>query len=108
MLLDRQIQFYRATLSDSGVSDDEEFTVLGGLYPAAKKEVSDSERLRAGEVGAMLSCRFTVRYSEFTRGITPKDRLVCEGISYDISGIKEVGERRTYLEITAAARTDKL
>ena len=104
MLLDRKIQFYRSSLVDSGVSEDEVFDVHGDPYPAAKKDVSDSERWRAGEVGASMTCRFTVRYSEFTRDISPKDRILCEDVFYDISGIKEVGGRRHYLEITAAAR----
>lgn len=107
VLLDRMVQFRRATLSDSGVSDDETFVDHGVPYPAAKKDVNDSERWRAGEVGASMTTRFTVRYSGFTAGITPKDQLVCDGKTYEITGIKEVQDRRTYLEITAAARNDQ-
>jgi hypothetical protein len=57
-------------------------------------------------VQANITTRFRVRWSTFTAGITPKDRLICEGVEYDITGIKDIG-RREFREITAAARADK-
>jgi head-tail adaptor len=105
MNADRRIQFLRATLSDDGFSLVETFAPYGQPIPAAKKDVSDGERMRAMEVQAHITTRFQVRWSAFTAGITPKDRLFCEGRVYDISGIKELDRRRT-LEITAAARAD--
>jgi len=47
-----------------------------------------------------------VRYSTFTAGLTPADRLVYGGTTYDISGIKELEGRKRIFEITAAARAD--
>jgi len=105
-VLDRSVQFLRATATDTGVSEDEEFADHGGLRFASKKDVSDSERWRAGEVSSLLSCRFVVRYTPFTADLTPRDRIVCEGKTYDITGIKEVGDRRSFLEISAAVRND--
>lgn len=43
--------------------------------------------------------RFQVRYSAFTAGIRETDRLTCEGRTYAILGIKELG-RRVGLELT--------
>lgn len=104
--LDRQVQFRRAVLADDGLSMVETWADHGGIVWAAKKDISDSERWRAGEVSANISARFLVRYSAFAGDITPKDRLVCDGVSYDITGIKEGDGRRQWLEITASARVD--
>lgn len=103
--LDRRIQFQRATLSDDGLSRVETWANFGDPVPASRNDISDGERWRAGEVQAHVSTRFVVRFSAFTASISPKDRLICEGETFDISGIKQVG-RRNRLEITAAARAD--
>ncbi|MDZ7906333.1 MAG: phage head closure protein [Cypionkella sp.] len=100
--LDRRIQFRRATLTDDGFSRVEVFTDHGAPVWASKQDVSDGERFRASEVSAMITTRFKVRWSAFSADITPADALICEGQTYNITGIKEVG-RRTVLEITAAA-----
>jgi head-tail adaptor len=105
-VLDRSVQFLRAVPLDTGVTEEEEFSNHGGLRFASKKDVSDSERLRAGELSSLLTCRFVVRYTPFTADITPRDRVACEGKVYEITGIKEVGDRRSFLEITAAVRND--
>ena len=104
--LDRRIQFQRATITDDGLSQVETFEAHGDPVWAKKTAISDGERFRAGEVAAHLTTRFVVRWSDFTRDLTPKDRLTCEGRSFDISGIKEPEGRRQWLEITAAARAD--
>jgi SPP1 family predicted phage head-tail adaptor len=104
--LDRQIQFQRATSADDGYGMVTTWADHGCLQWAKKTDASDGERWRASEVSAIITTRFVVRYSEFTRDISPKDRLTCEGFSYEISGIKEIDGRRRWLEITAAARSD--
>lgn len=104
--LDRRVQFRRANLVDNGLSRAPVFADFGSPVWASKADVSDGERLRAAEVQASITTRFRVRWSPFSTGITPKDRLVCEGVEYDISGIKEIG-RREFREITANARADK-
>lgn len=104
--LDRRVQFRRATLTDNGLSKAEAFADHGGAVWASRFFVSDSERLRAAQVQASITARFRVRWSPFTAAITPKDRVVCEGVEYDITGLKEI-DRRKYLEITASARADR-
>jgi len=104
--LDRRIQFRRYTLSDDGFTQSPTWADHGTPVAASKRDVSDQERWRAGELAAHISCRFTVRSSTFSRDITPKDRISHDGLEYDISGIKEIG-RRDRLEITAAARVDQ-
>jgi head-tail adaptor len=103
--LDRRVQFLRGIVADNGFEQVEVFTAHGSPVWASKVDVSDGERWRAGEVAAHITTRFQVRSSAFSRGLTPKDRLVCAGVTFDISGIKEIG-RQQMLEITAAARAD--
>lgn len=103
---DSRAQFRRATKTDGGMAVVETFANHGGVVWAKRTDISDGERWRAGEVQAHVTARFVVRSSAFTRGITPKDRLTCDGRDYDIVGIKEIG-RLDRLEITAAARADK-
>ena len=110
--LDRRVQFLRLTLSNDEFGPSEvwygdERDNHGSRVWAKKTEVSDGERWRAGEVAAHVTSRFLVRWSSFTAGLTPKDRLICEGRTYDIVGIKETEGRRQWLEITAAARIDQ-
>ena len=111
--LDRLVQFRRAQVVDDGFNsslkwDDAapENDNHGTLIHAEKTDVSDGERWRASEVSAMITTRFIVRYSAFTADISPKDRLTCEGETYEVSGIKEDKGRRRWLEITASARVD--
>ena len=98
--LDRQVQFRRASLTDDGFSSVEIFADHGAPVWASKQDISDGERWRADTVEATVTTRFAVRSSVFTRGLTPNDRMTCEGGEYAIFGIKEVG-RRKMLEITA-------
>ncbi len=103
--LDRRAQFRRATTADDGISQVQTWADHGSPVWASRRDVSDGERQRAAEVGAVITSRFVVRSSAFTRGLTAKDRMVCDGLTFDITGIKEIG-RRDRLEITAAARPD--
>jgi SPP1 family predicted phage head-tail adaptor len=101
----RRIQFRRAIEIDDGYGLDQVWSNHGVKVWGSFSPISDGERWRAGEVAAHITGRFVVRYSEFSAGLTPADRLLCDGREYDISGIKEVGRREAF-EITAAARAD--
>lgn len=104
--LDRRIQFRRAVVTHDGLSSVETFANHGCPVWASKRDVSDIEKARAMEVQASITTRFVVRWSPFSAALTPKDRLVCDGVEYDITGIREFG-RRVMREITASARADK-
>lgn len=103
--LDRLIQFQRAAVTDDGFSTVEAFANHGAAVWAEKNDITDGERARAGVVEAQLMTRFKIRWSAFTADITPADRLVCEGVTYNISGIKEAEGRRQWLEVSATARS---
>lgn len=100
--LDRRIQFQRYSLTDDGFQKVEDWASHGSPVWASKKDFSDGERMRADEVSAVLNTRFEVRSSSFSRGLTPKDRLTYNGVTFEIFGIKEIG-RNNRLEITAGA-----
>ena len=73
---------------------------------AGKTDLSDRELLAAQQVGASMQSRFVIRSSVLTRTVTAKDRLLYEGDVWNIAGVKEMGGRNRFLEITAARRAD--
>lgn len=103
--LDRHVQFLRARIVDDGFTDGEVFDLHGAPVRAARRDVSDGEKLRAGELMAEIMARFTIRSSDFSREITAKDRLQSGGLTWDIVGMKQL-DRGRWLEITAEARAD--
>ena len=101
--LDRRIQFQKAAISDDGFGEVETFANHGQPLFASKKDLSDAERARAGEISGQITTRFVVRWSPFTAAIGIKEQIICEGVTYNITGIKEAQGRRQWLEITTAA-----
>lgn len=101
--LDRRIQVQRATQTPDGYGGfTSEWADHGAPQPARRRDVSDAERMNAGAWDNKLVTRFVIRASAFGRGIRRYDRIVHEGVTFEIDGIKEVpGQRRGFLEITA-------
>lgn len=100
--LDRRVQFLRSELIDDGYQTRPgPYEPHGGPVWAARQSVRDAERYAASTVGVDTTDRFTVRWSSFTAQIKHSDRLACEGRTYGIVGIKELG-RRAGVEITAS------
>jgi head-tail adaptor len=64
--LDRQVQFYRARLTDNGLEMAETWETYGGLTWALRQDVKDAEKAMAGTIMATITSRFLVRSSEFT------------------------------------------
>lgn len=104
--LDHRLQVRRAALTDDGVSQVQVWGDHGGPVWASRRDVSDAERWQAGALQAHVTTRFVIRWSSFAAGVTPKDRLVCDGAEYEISGVKVMG-RREMIEITCARRVDQ-
>ncbi len=103
--LDRRVQFMRAEFINGPTGMEQgEFEALGSPVFAARRDVSDAEKFTAGRIEATLDTRFTVRSSPFTRSIVPSDRLTCEGLDFNIIGIKQIEGRQDFLEITCKAR----
>ncbi|WP_417723959.1 head-tail adaptor protein [Salipiger sp.] len=103
-----KVQFRRATRTDDGISEVETWADFGIPVRARRRDASDTERWRAAEVGATISARFVVRWSDLAAGITARDRLVCDGREYDLMAPREVFDRRRrYIEFSATARADQ-
>lgn len=99
--MNRRIQFMRAGAVDDGYQIVETFYPYGAPTFAARRDVSDAEKMASGRVLSEVTARFRVRTSIQTRAMRPQDRLICDGKTFNILGIKEADERGTFLEITA-------
>jgi len=99
--LDRRVQFLRAELVNDGYQTRPgPYDPHGHKVWASKTPVSDAEKFRADSVMRDMTDRFVVRYSSLTAGLQTSDRLVCDGVTYGIAGVKEIGRREGF-EITA-------
>lgn len=72
-----------------------------GVFWGAFTQIRDGERIRAGHVEALSAARIVLRWGALTSGLTAKDRLRIEGREWQISGVKEIGPRRRWIEVTA-------
>lgn len=104
--LDRRITIERYGVTYNADNEPTEgFTALATVW-ASVEYASDGEKARAAEVAATVSVRFQIRYSSMVKDVNPKDRVIYEGKTFDIVGVKELG-RREGLEISAAAAADE-
>jgi len=103
--LDRRITLQQATITYDALNNPAQtWSTLATVW-ASKMDIRDSERVAAQEVGADITTRFQIRYSDAVSDINPKDRLTFDGRTYEIVNVKEIG-RREGLEISAVARID--
>lgn len=106
--LDHRITINRIQSSTSSVFNEpvDTFEPYITIW-AERKDASAREAYRAQEVGAEITARFKVRYSDETATVTAKDTLTLEGGStYNITGVRET-ERNKWLEIDCTVRADK-
>lgn len=104
--LDRRITIQRKTSTQNALGEDVEMWADMATVFAAKRDVSDGERVAAAEVSATITTRFQIHWSPTVKGIAPGDhRVVYDARTYDITAVKEI-DRRKGLEITAAARAE--
>ena len=74
---------------------------------AERNDLSDGERVAAGQVGSYLMSRFKIRSDSQTRTVTAKDRLSHDDAFWNIKGVKEAkGGRSRFIEITAVRDAD--
>lgn len=66
---------------------------------ARRRDISDGERLRGNIESSKIVSRFVIRWHP---GIPRTGAILCDGLRFEIVGIKEIG-RRAWLEITASA-----
>ena len=99
--LDREIDIERYSLTRGPQNQPiEAWTSVGGSRPASWRRASARESLASAQVGATVTDIFEIRWDDdFAEG-DPKDRLVYDGKTYDITSIEEIG-RREGLRINA-------
>jgi len=104
---DRTIIIQRATTVPNEFNEPVETWTDFCTCRASRRDASDSEKVAAGQLMSALQTRFKVRSSSQTRTVTAKDRLVHEGSTFNILGVKEADEgRHRFLEITAVKDSD--
>lgn len=105
--LDRRITIQRYVIASRDAFNEPVYVWSDLVVASASKEdVRDAERVAAQEVGADITTRFQVRWTEVLSTVNAKDRVLYEGQVYSIVGTKELGRRRG-IEITAVARADE-
>jgi len=103
--LDRRIVLERSTDGRDEYNEPVKTWAQLAIRRASYEPLSDGEVLRGSETLAEASARFVIRYSTATATLNPKDRLVFNGLVWQIERVKEIG-RREGQEITAKARAD--
>ncbi|MDD2870234.1 head-tail adaptor protein [Neomegalonema sp.] len=73
---------------------------------ASRVDVLDSEKVQAAELAAEIRTQFGFRWSPTVAGVTPRDRLICEGVAYAIRGVRETCRRRVGIEMTTVRRAE--
>lgn len=96
--LNRRLTVERYTLVAGPWNDEYVWTDLRTVWAAMAYDSAD-EDFAAGQAYARRVVTFTVR---FTSDITAVDRVRCMGVTYDVKGLKEIGNRDG-LEIKAEA-----
>ncbi|WIY25122.1 head-tail adaptor protein [Parasedimentitalea psychrophila] len=99
-----KVQVLAPSMSDDGLRRKEATAPVGDPIWMDRFDEQVSEKWRSGQVSAGITSRFVVRCGVLASSITPKHRLQCEGVDYEITGIKAGQGRRRTLEITAVAK----
>ena len=105
--LDRRVELLRATVTEDEFGGEVTAWLTIATVWASKTDISDRERILAGQVGASVTTRFVIRKWSAVESLDSQDRVRCGGRLYDIDTIKEVGSGRDF-EITATARTERV
>lgn len=104
--LDRKVTLLRATTAPNAFNEPvETWAPLAENIRAERADVSDGERFSSAELAAQISTRFRIRYAATWANLSPRDRLTCEGRTFNIVGVKQI-DRRRGLEISAIARAE--
>lgn len=108
--LDRRVTIQRFTSTEGPLNEPVENWGDIATVWARRRDASDSQKIEyiaAGQVGAFIVARFTIRSSVVARSVTPVDRILHDGKVWDIKGVKEADEgRHRFIEITASRDAD--
>jgi SPP1 family predicted phage head-tail adaptor len=97
-ILNRRVTIERFTTIPGDFDDIEVWADLRTVWAAMTYDSADEE-FAANQLYARRLVTFTMR---FTSDLSAIDRLRCDGVGYDIKGIKEIGFREA-IEVKAEA-----
>lgn len=100
---DRRIRRWVGGVVDSGLSDKLAWSPGPYLW-ASKEDVSDVERIRAQQSGALLTTRWVIVWDSSVANFSVNDKIeypADSGAFYSVTGVKELG-RRDELEISTS------
>lgn len=98
--LDRRATLQHRVLTRSATTGDEVVTYTDyATVWAGKKDIRGREFWASQQVNSDITTMWQIRHRT---DVVATDRIVVEGLSYDISGIAEIG-RRDGLELQATA-----
>jgi SPP1 family predicted phage head-tail adaptor len=106
--LDRRIAIERLTEgAQNGFGEPDETWAMLTTVWAGRKDVSDGEKVQAGQRSSALMSRFVIRSSSITKTVNTKDRIQTDARLWNILGAKETQEGRArFIEITAVSESD--
>jgi SPP1 family predicted phage head-tail adaptor len=89
--LDRKVTLQQRTLAAANARGEKiaSYSTLAEVW-GERRDVSGREFFAAGQLHAEASTRFLIRYRS---SLTTVHRVVCEGVTYDVVHIAEVGRR---------------
>lgn len=104
--LDKRLTIQQKVVGDNESNEDEESgweniatspTVWGSIEDRVAGFGSGGEVFRGNELTAYQGVIIILRYRT---DVTPENRIVCEGFTYDILAVAQIGRKR-FLQITA-------
>jgi SPP1 family predicted phage head-tail adaptor len=98
--LDRRIELQHRTLTQNAQHENIESFATYATVWAGKADLVGREFFAAEQVQAETATKFRLRYRD---DVLLTDRLVCNGVTYDLKHVAEIG-RREGLEIIATAK----
>jgi SPP1 family predicted phage head-tail adaptor len=104
--LDRRITILRPEITFNEFNEPIETFVALMTVSAKRSDVSAGEAFRAQEVGAQLTTRFTLRWSDRAATVDARHRVRFGGRDYNITGIREREDRERWIEIDAVVRAE--
>lgn len=105
--LNRRITFQRATTVPNELNEPvETWTDLATVW-AKREDASSGEKDAAGQTGAFLMARFTVRRSAISDGVRPTDRITHDDAVWSIvEKMEHIEAPRRFLTIKAVRDAD--
>lgn len=95
--LDRRVILQRATKVRDAENELVETWAEFANVAASKRDTSGRKALANGEIVATALTWFKIRWSPEVRDLSAQDRAICEGVTYEVTEVRELGRREALL-----------